>query len=206
MTDEVVVTNLKTGAKELKTLGYFLPLYDIGDIVGYKQDPDDKMELESEITGIEMSVDNDGDKVTTTAVYRLLSGDIIDQQDIVSYYHDVTPEVEEAVEYEPGDEVCYVNGGLQAVTKVLSVDADGDIRLTNGYIVSSNKVSSYLTKVAKAPEQLYKTGDIVEYWDQETNAISLGSIVNLRVVDSEYEYYINNAWHSDGFIIHIYEG
>lgn len=97
MTDRVLIQNTKTGAYEIHQLGYFLPVYDIGDVVGFKlPQPRHEEHLpvkfgESAIVGIQADIQ------------LLRSGEIVSAY--IYTLEDNTEIMEEEVEYYYGDDV-----------------------------------------------------------------------------------------------------
>lgn len=85
MTDQVLIRSDKTGSLEIKRIGYFLPLYDIGDVVGVEVG---KYKDESEITGIDMSIQVIRGEVVTMVIYTLESGIEAAEEEVKYFYTD----------------------------------------------------------------------------------------------------------------------
>ena len=103
MTDRVLITNQKTGAVEIRQLGYMLPYYDIGDVLAYKVPKTDKDEhkedkfMESEVVGIQADIRLLGQEVVTAYIYELADGTEIMEEE-VEYYYDGGYDLEEQEE------------------------------------------------------------------------------------------------------------
>lgn len=98
MTDKVLITNPKTGSLQIKTLGYFLPVYDIGDTVGIEIAQQagyigPKEFIESDIVGIDANifVDKDG-VVIALYMYQLEDGTVALEEEIQYYWEGGRPE------------------------------------------------------------------------------------------------------------------
>ena len=84
MTDKVLIENQETKALEIKTLGYTLPMYDIGQTVGGAVDND---KFEGEITAIEFKVELVSGETVSNTVYTIDNSiDVIEEE--ITYYYD----------------------------------------------------------------------------------------------------------------------
>lgn len=97
MTDKVLITNNKTGSMEVKQIGFFLPLYDLGDVLGYKISGTDE-KGESEVVGLDMNVTLVRGEVLTAVIYELANGVELMEEEVEYYYCDT--ETQEDVETE----------------------------------------------------------------------------------------------------------
>lgn len=79
---KVVLVDEKTGSEYIEEVAFLLPLYKIGETVGFYKDDSDKTPIEAKITRIEMSMFKmSGDQYQAYA-YELSSGEVIEEENI----------------------------------------------------------------------------------------------------------------------------
>lgn len=99
---KVLMKDKATGLKYLKEMLLPIPAFEIGDRVGYGEDPDDrKFCIESEITGYDIEVTVVTNKAGNREIrinigYHMINGDMILEEEIEQYYNPNTKEYTDA--------------------------------------------------------------------------------------------------------------
>lgn len=79
---KVLMVDEKTGTEYIKEVDFDLPLYAIGEKVGYPHPKTEGMYMESTITNIEMSAFKQDDKIYQAYAYQLKNGDFVTEDEI----------------------------------------------------------------------------------------------------------------------------
>jgi hypothetical protein len=81
--NKILVTNEKTGALEIKTLDYDLPLYSIGTVIGYDVSG---VETEAIIEAIHTHVADIRGEIVCQHTYETVDGDEVLEEEVKYYY------------------------------------------------------------------------------------------------------------------------